>query len=67
MNTKSNEYIYRGSLLVEPPLCIRRVTFQEGWLLSGVEINAFRYTLSSDLSRGVASHQKGHSKGFPPS
>ena len=44
-----------------------KLPFERGGLSSGVEIYTFmfRFTLSKDLSRGVASHRVGLSKGVP--
>ena len=49
------------------PFALEKWPFKRGSLSSGVEINTFmfRFTLSSGLSRGVASHQGGLSKGAP--
>ena len=58
--------MYSGTPLVRPSLLRQKMAFQEGWLLSGIEINIFmfRFILSRGLSRGVASCQGGLSKGF---
>ena len=46
--------MYSGTPLVRPPLLRQKMAYQEGWLLSGIEINIFMFgfTLSRGLSRG---------------
>ena len=49
------------------PFAPEKWPFKRGGLSTGVEINTFmfRFTVSSGLSRGVASRQGGLSKGVP--
>ena len=55
VKVKTRSHINTVELLLwSHPFCTRKVVFQEGWPLIRVKINTFmfRFTLSSDLSRG---------------
>ena len=58
--------MYSRTPLLRPSLLRQKMAYQEGWLLSGIEINIFmfRFILSRAFPEGVASCQGGLSKGF---
>ena len=74
-NRSLKENMYSGTPLVWNPSCEatpiapKMWPFKRGDLWSRVKINTytstFRFTLSSDFSRGVVSHQDGLSNGVP--